>query len=188
MLGVLVCVGVGYVVDEVVCQGGFLIFVIGVNLYVWFEFYIDGVGWVVVDVLFVQSMDVLLLLFDFDLQCLFGEMVCGFKLMVQFEDCLLELLIKIVCLFKVWLICGFGLGVLVSLIVLYLIKLWCCFVLLVSLQGFLWFVYCVELDWLVEILMWCSFGEICECFVDCMVMLLFLFVLLIQQYLVVKFV
>jgi len=186
-LGVPARVGAGYVVDEAARQGGSSILVTGANSHAWPEFYIDGVGWVVADVSPAQSMDAPPPPPDPDLQRLLGEMARGLKPMAQSEDRPLEPLIKTARLLKVWLTRGLGLGVLVSLIALYLIKLWRRFAPLVSSQGLSRLAYRAELDRLAEVSMRRSFGETRERFADRMATLSPSFVLLTQQHLAAKF-
>jgi transglutaminase-like putative cysteine protease len=186
-LGVPARVGAGYVVDEAARQGGSSILVTGANSHAWPEFYIDGVGWVVADVSPAQSMDAPPPPPDPDLQRLLGEMARGLKPMAQSEDRPLEPLFKTARLLKVWLTRGLGLGVLVSLIALYLIKLWRRFAPLISSQGLSRLAYRAELDRLAEVSMRRSFGETRERFADRMATLSPSFVLLTQQHLAAKF-
>jgi transglutaminase-like putative cysteine protease len=186
-LGVPARVGAGYVVDEAARQGGSSILVTGANSHAWPEFYVDGVGWVVSDVSPAQSMDAPPPPPDPDLQRLLGEMARGLKPIAQSEDRPLEPLIRSMRLLKVWLTRGLGLGLLLGVIALYLIKLWRRFAPLFGSQGMSRLAYRAELDRLAEVSMRRSFGETRERFADRIADLSPSFVLLTQQHLAAKF-
>lgn len=186
-LGVPARVGAGYVVDEAARQGGSSILVTGANSHAWPEFYIDGVGWVVADVSPAQSMDAPPPPPDPDLQRLLGEMARGLKPIAQSEDRPLEPLIKTARLLKVWLTRGVGLGVLVAVILLYLIKLWRRLAPLFSSRGLSRLAYRAELDRLAEVSVRRRFGETRERFADRIAPMSPSFVLLTQQHLAAKF-
>jgi protein-glutamine gamma-glutamyltransferase len=186
-LGVPARVGAGYVVDEAARQGGSSILVTGANSHAWPEFYVDGVGWVVDDVSPAQSMDAPPPPPDPDLQRLLGEMARGLKPLPQSEDRPLDPLIQTARLFRIWLTRGLGLGLVVSLIVLYLVKLWRRAAPHFSSQGLSRIAYRAELDRLAENSLRRNFGETRERFADRIAHLAPSFVQLTQQLLAAKF-
>lgn len=123
-LGVPARVGAGYVVDEAARQGGSSILITGANSHAWPEFYVEGAGWVVADVSPTQSMDPPPPPPDPDLQRLLGEMARGLKPLPQSEDRPLDPLIQTAQLLRMWLVRGVGIAALMTLFLLYAVKLW----------------------------------------------------------------
>jgi hypothetical protein len=89
-LGIPSRVGAGYAVEESARQGGSAILLSGANSHAWPEMYVNGTGWVVVDVSPERTLDPPPSPPDPDLQRLLGEMARGERPLPQGEQKLLE--------------------------------------------------------------------------------------------------
>jgi transglutaminase-like putative cysteine protease len=123
-LGIPARVGAGYVYAESARQGGSAMLLSGANAHAWPELYLEGVGWVIVDVSPERALDPAIQPPDADLQQLLGEMARGLKPLPQGEDTpftpatqVLGELPRITAR-----VLGFGLPL--ALLLCYLIKLW----------------------------------------------------------------
>jgi transglutaminase-like putative cysteine protease len=186
-LGVPARVGAGYVVDESARQGGSSILITGANSHAWPEFYVSGVGWVIADVSPTQSLDPPPPPPDPDLQRLLGEMARGLKPLPQSEDRPLDPLIQTANMLRVWLTRGIGLGLVLALVLLYLIKLWRRAAPRFAGSSLPRVLYRAELDRLSELSLRRDYGETREQFAARMRELSPSFSALTQQHLAAKF-
>ncbi len=159
-IGIPTRIATGYVVEESSRRGGSTIILAGENSHAWPEVFLDGIGWVVVDVIPERSLDPPPQPPDPDLQRLLGEMVRGqrplpyaagmpFEPMVRYANHITELFGPIVLYF------------LLSVVVtLYAIKVLRRIIpRLISSQSLPRIAYRAELDRLSEILVRRRFGE-----------------------------
>jgi transglutaminase-like putative cysteine protease len=159
-VGIPTRIATGYVVEESSRRGGSTIILTGENSHAWPEVFLDGIGWVVVDVIPERSLDPPPQPPDPDLQRLLGEMVRGqrplpyaagrpFEPIVKYASHLTELLGPIVLYLS-----------LVVVVALYAIKVLRRVIpRLSSSKSLPRIVYRAELDRLSEILVRRRFGE-----------------------------
>jgi transglutaminase-like putative cysteine protease len=123
-LGVPSRVATGYAVEESARQGGSALLIASGAAHAWPEIYLDGVGWVVVDVQPERTLDPAPEPPDADLQRLLGQLARGIRPLppdgsppaTPWEIWLKD--------FARWARDALGRGVVVALVALYLAKLW----------------------------------------------------------------
>lgn len=123
-LGVPARVATGYAVEESARQGGSALLIASGAAHAWPEIYLDGVGWVVVDVQPERTLDPAPEPPDADLQRLLGQLARGIRPLppdgsppgTPWEVWLKE--------FARWARDALGQGLLVAFVALYLAKLW----------------------------------------------------------------
>lgn len=123
-LGVPARIGAGYVVEESARQGGSAILLTGANAHAWPEVYVDGVGWVIMDVAPERALDAAPPPPDPDLQRLLGEMARGLRPLPASERRPLQP--AIAAARELWggLKVALSWGVPLCLLLLYAVKLW----------------------------------------------------------------
>lgn len=122
--GVPTRVATGYVVDEAARQGGSAMVLTSANSHAWPEVYIDGVGWVVMDVAPQRSLDPPPPPPDPDLQRLLGQLARGEKPTASPDARDLQ---PLIAAFKRWvelLARGVVVALVLLLIALYVAKAW----------------------------------------------------------------
>ena len=123
-LGVPARVATGYAIEESARQGGSAILVSSGAAHAWPEIYLEGVGWVIVDVQPQRTLDPAPEPPDADLQRLLGQLARGIKPLppdggppsMYWKDWLKD--------FARWGATALGRALLAALIVLYLVKAW----------------------------------------------------------------
>jgi transglutaminase-like putative cysteine protease len=123
-LGLPARIGAGYAVDESSRQGGSAILLTGAHSHAWPELFVQGVGWVIADVVPAQSLDAAPPPPDPDLQRLLGELARGMAPLPQGGEKVFQPALRTLRLLREWLAWLFGVGVPAVLLLLYLIKLW----------------------------------------------------------------
>ncbi|MDW8245611.1 MAG: transglutaminase domain-containing protein, partial [Sandaracinaceae bacterium] len=123
-LGLPARVGTGYVYPEAARRGGSAILLSAQNGHAWAELYLQGVGWVVVDVFPEQSLDEGIAPPDEDLQRLLAEMLRGNQILPEDGS---EPPVPIEELTRSWLKQGLvvlGFAFLAIVLAMYFIKAW----------------------------------------------------------------
>lgn len=123
-LGIPARVGTGYVVEESARQGGSAILLTGANSHAWPELYIEGAGWVIMDVAPEQALDAPPPPPDPDLQRLLGEMARGLKPIPQSEQRIFQPVVAAANRALEFVQWALLIGVPGCLLLLYLVKLW----------------------------------------------------------------
>ncbi|MET0286462.1 MAG: transglutaminase domain-containing protein, partial [Polyangiales bacterium] len=123
-LGVPARVATGYAIEESARQGGSAILISSGAAHAWPEVYLDGVGWVIVDVQPQRTLDPAPEPPDADLQRLLGQLARGVRPLppdgsppgAQWKDLLKE--------FARWTGTQVGRAIVLAFVAMYLIKLW----------------------------------------------------------------
>jgi transglutaminase-like putative cysteine protease len=123
-LGVPARVATGYAVEESARQGGSALLIASGAAHAWPEIYLDGIGWVVVDVQPERTLDPAPEPPDADLQRLLGQLARGIKPLppdgspppLPWEQWLKD--------FARWAGQALGQGLILAFLALYLVKLW----------------------------------------------------------------
>jgi len=123
-LGIPARIGTGYVVEESARQGGSAILLTGANSHAWPELYIEGAGWVIMDVAPERALDAPPPPPDPDLQRLLGEMARGLKPIPQTEDRIFQPVVAAANRAFELARIAVLVGVPACLLLLYLVKLW----------------------------------------------------------------
>ncbi len=122
--GVPTRVATGYVVDEAARQGGSAMVLTSANSHAWPEVYIDGVGWVVMDIAPQRTLDPPPPPPDPDLQRLLGQLARGEKPTAAPDARDLQPWIAAMNALMEALVRVFGAAVVLLLVMLYATKLW----------------------------------------------------------------
>lgn len=123
-LGLPSRVATGYVIDEAARQGGSAMLLTGANAHAWPEVYVEGAGWVVMDIAPERSLDPPPPPPDPDLQRLLAEMARGKRPLPRDGDHPFEPVVRRAKLWGTWLGRSLGVALLAALCMLYLVKAW----------------------------------------------------------------
>lgn len=123
-VGVPARVATGYAVEESARQGGSAILIASGAAHAWPEVYLEGIGWVVVDVQPERTLDPPPETADADLQRLLGELARGIKPLPPDGSAPRIAIMAWLRMVGWWLARGGGVAAAALLILMYLVKLW----------------------------------------------------------------